>query len=46
MLYNKSKRTTKRRSYIRIKNIILYTKRKMAEKLTREQLKGLTAEKI
>ncbi len=44
MLYNKSKRTTNRRSYIRIKNIILYTNRKMAEKLTREQLKGLTAE--
>jgi hypothetical protein len=31
-------------SYIKIYNIILYTYRKMAEKLTREQLKGLTAE--
>jgi hypothetical protein len=31
-------------SYIQIYNIILYTYRKMAENLTREQLKGLTAE--
>ena len=30
--------------YIRVKNIILYTYREMAERLTREQLKGLSAE--